>query len=83
MRKEYDFRNAKRGQVVRRKDRTRVTIHLDTDVLEELRRRADAAGSGYQTLINDALREYLGRSAESLDAATIRRIVREELRKTG
>ncbi len=58
MKKEYDFRNAKRGQAVRRKDRTRVTIHLDTDLLEELRRRADAPGSGYQTLINVALRQY-------------------------
>jgi uncharacterized protein (DUF4415 family) len=69
--------------VVRREGRTRVTVHLDTDLLEELRRRADAAGRGYQTMINEALREHLGRSTEPVDAATIRRIVREELRKTG
>jgi hypothetical protein len=34
-------------------------------------------------MINEALREYLGRSRERVDADTIRRIVREELRKTG
>jgi hypothetical protein len=34
-------------------------------------------------MINEALREHLGRSTEPVDAATIRRIVREELRKTG
>jgi len=51
--------------------------------LEVFRDRADAAGRGYQTMINEALREYLGRSREPVDADTIRRIVREELRKTG
>ena len=63
--------------------KTRITIYLDNDLLETFRDRADAAGRGYQTMINEALREYLGRSAGPVDAATIRRIVREELRKTG
>ncbi len=34
-------------------------------------------------MINEALREYLDRSEARVDAETIRRIVREELRKTG
>jgi len=83
MKKEYDFSKAKRGPVVRQQGKTRITIYLDNDLLEAFRERADAAGRGYQTMINEALREYLGRSAEPVDAATIRRIVREELRKTG
>ncbi len=83
MKTEYDFSNAKRGAVISQPDRTRITIYLDNDLLEAFRDRADAAGRGYQTMINEALRGYLGRSAEPLDAATIRRIVREELRKTG
>ena len=83
MKKEYDFSKAKRGPVVRQPGKTRITIYLDNDLLEAFRDRADAAGRGYQTMINEALREYLGRSAEPVDAATIRRIVREELRKTG
>ncbi len=40
----------------------RITIYLDNDLLEELHARADAAGHNYQTMINDVLREYLGRS---------------------
>ena len=83
MKKEYDFRKGKRGPVIRQRGKTRITIHIDDDVLEEFRERADAAGRGYQTMMNEALREYLGRSADRVDADTIRRIVREELRKTG
>ncbi len=83
MRKEYDFSKAKRGPVIRPAGKTRITIYLDNPVLETFRERADAAGRGYQTMINEALREYLGRSEAPVDAETIRRIVREELRKTG
>ncbi len=83
MRREYDFSKAKRGPVIRQPGKTRITIYLDNHVLDAFRDRADAAGRGYQTMINDALREHLGRSGERIDAATIRRIVREELRKTG
>lgn len=83
MKKEYDFSKAKRGAVIRQPGKTRITIYLDTPVLEAFRERADVAGRGYQTMINDALREFLGRTGEPVDAATIRRIIREELRKTG
>lgn len=83
MKREYDFSKAKRGPVVRQPGKTRITIYIDDPVLEAFRERADAAGRGYQTMINEALREYLDRSGARVDAATIRRIVREELRKTG
>jgi uncharacterized protein (DUF4415 family) len=83
MRKEYDFSKAKRGPVLRQPGKTRITIYLDNPVLKAFRERADAAGRGYQTMINEALREYLGRSEAPVDAETIRQIVREELRKTG
>jgi uncharacterized protein (DUF4415 family) len=83
MRKNYDFSKARRGPIVRQPGRTRVSIYLHDDLLKILRKRANAAGRGYQTMIDEALREYLGRSTEPVDAATIRRIVREELRKTG
>ena len=83
MKKEYDFTKGKRGPVIRPRGKTRITIHLDDDPLEAFRDRADAEGRGYQTMINEALREHLGRSSERVSADTIRRIVREELRKTG
>lgn len=83
MKKEYHFSKGRRGPVIRQRGKTRITIHLDDEVLEAFRERADTAGRGYQTMINEALREHLGRSSERVDANTIRRIVREELRKTG
>lgn len=79
MKKEYDFSNAKRGRVIPQKGKTRITIYLDTDVVEEFRVRADAAGFGYQTMINEALRQYLDKSEKPLDETVIRQVIREEL----
>ena len=83
MRKEYDFSEGKRGAVATQAGKTRITIYLDNAVLEEFRQRADAAGRGYQTMINDALKEYLGKSRQPIDARTLRRILREELQRAG
>ena len=57
MKKEYDFSKAKRGAVVPQKGKTRISIYIDNDVLEEFRQRSDESGKGYQTMMNDALRE--------------------------
>ena len=81
MKKEYNFKGAKRGAVVPQKGKTRITIYLDNDIVEAFRDHADAAGRGYQTMINDALREHLSKSSKPMDAETLRRIIREELRK--
>jgi uncharacterized protein (DUF4415 family) len=78
MKTEYDFSKAKRGAVVPQTGKTRITIYLDDAVLEEFRSRADAAGKGYQTLINDALREYLVNAPGSLEE-TLRTVIREEM----
>ena len=82
MKKEYDFSKGKRGAVVSSKGKTRVTMYLDNDVLDEFRSRAEAQGKGYQTLINETLRDMLVNETP-VDAKTIRRIIREELKKTG
>jgi len=82
MKKEYDFSKGKRGAVVSSKGKTRVTMYLDNDVLDEFRSRAEAQGKGYQTLINETLRGMLV-NERPVDAKTIRRIIREELKKTG
>jgi len=81
MKKEYNFENTKRGQVVPTKGKTRVTMYLDTDILDDFRARADKAGYGYQTMINEALREYLAKSGKSLDEKVIRQVIREELER--
>ncbi|MCP3985422.1 MAG: BrnA antitoxin family protein, partial [bacterium] len=51
--------------------------------LAAFREQADRAGSGYQTMINQALREYLGQAATPLDEETLRKVLREELQATG
>ena len=81
MKKEYDFSKGKRGAVVPRRGKTRITIYIDNEVLNAFRARAEKEGQGYQTLINQALREHLNRSA--LDEDTLRRVIREELRAVG
>ncbi len=77
---EYDFSKGKRGAVVPvPPGKTRITIRLDNDVLEWFREEVTASGGGnYQTLINQALREYVQRRKEPLEEI-LRRVVREEL----
>ncbi len=83
MKKEYDFSKGKRGAVIKQKGKSRITIYIDDEVLEDFRSRGDNEGKGYQTMINEALREYLGKSEHSLDENTLRRVIREELKKAG
>ena len=81
MRKEYDFSKAKRGAVVQQKGKTRITIYIDDDILEAFRSHAETAGYGYQTMINDALRQYLGKLPKPLDEMILRKVIREELKR--
>ena len=84
MKEEYDFSKAKRGPVVSApKGKTRITIRLDDDVVAWFKQRVhDAGGGNYQTLINAALREHVQNASEPLEA-TLRRVLREELRRAG
>ncbi len=78
MRKDYDFSGAKRGPVVKSPGKKRITIMLDDDVIEAFREKAEARGTGYQTAINQALRDVLFAEAP-LTADTLRTILRQEL----
>jgi hypothetical protein len=86
MRKDYDFSNGKRGAVLPSAGKTRITIMLDDDILEFFRDQAETSGTGYQTMINAALRKALpvaSRKSEDdkpLTAAAFRKILREELK---
>lgn len=81
MKKEFDFSKGKRGPVVKQPGKTRITIYLDNDIIETFRERSDAAGYGYQTMINDALREYLNKKERPVTEASIRQLIREELER--
>ena len=85
MKQHDDFSRAKRGAVVPvPKGKTRITIRIDDDVLDWFRDQVNAAGGGnYQTMINNVLRDYIeSRGVVSLEK-TLRRVIREELRKRG
>lgn len=81
MEKEYDFSKGKRGPIIKPKGKTRITIWLDNEILDEFRNRSEKAGYGYQTMINDALRLHLAKDNQPIDRKTLRKILREELKK--
>ena len=84
MKDRYDFSKGKRGGVPAEPEtegKTRITIRLDRDIVDRFFEMAEQSGgaTGYQTLINAALREYLEGKAPRLEH-TLRRIIREELK---
>ena len=84
MKQQYDFSKGKRGRIVPPEapdKKTRITIRIDEDLIDHFLKEADASGGtiGYQTLINEALRQHVEGKAPQLEE-TLRRIVREEIR---
>ena len=82
METEYDFSQGKRGAIdPTPPGKTRITIRLDDEVLDWFREQAHSAGGGnYQTMINEALHQYIQQRREPLEE-TLRRVVREELER--
>jgi uncharacterized protein (DUF4415 family) len=80
MKKHYDFSKGKRGPILPiPPGKTRITIRIDDEILDWFRDKVDEAGGGsYQTMMNDALREYIRRSDDSIEEK-LRHVVREEL----
>ena len=79
MRAEYNFSKGKRGALIPAKATTRITIYIDDAVLNEFRSRAERIGTGYQTMMNEALRAFLEMNEKPVTAAVLRQIIREEL----
>lgn len=88
---KHDFATARRGAVIDSKGKTRITIFLDDDVLEHFREIAAANGRGYQTEINQRLRDSMqvtleGPATKTTETQTIevklRRIDFDALDKT-
>jgi len=76
--RDIDFSGAKRGAVLKcEPGKTKISIRLDNAVLEYFRNIVNNAGGGnYQTLINDALLEYVHRRST---LEMVREVVRDEL----
>jgi uncharacterized protein (DUF4415 family) len=80
MKLNYDFSKARRGAVIPPSgNKVRITIRLDKDIVEWFKLRVEESGGGsYQTLLNNALREYIKHRDEPIEKV-LRRVVREEL----
>ena len=80
--RDIDFSGARRGSVIRPEPgKTKISIRLDNTILDYFRGVVDKAGGGnYQTLINEALVEYVHRRS-TLDV--VRQVMREELAPYG
>jgi uncharacterized protein (DUF4415 family) len=85
MKDRYDFSKGERGRVLppgpEPEGKIRITIRLDRDIVDQFFEMAEKSGgaTGYQTLINAALRDYLEGKAPKFEE-TLRRIIREELK---
>ena len=87
MRKEYDFSHAKRAKDVphlaklqaEMTGKSRITMRVDNAVLAAFKARAESSGGSYQTMMNEALKQYaLGLSI----ADVVRETIREEMHST-
>ena len=82
MRKEYDFSRAKHAAAVphlvklqaEAAGKTRITMRVDNSVLAVFKARAETCGGSYQTMMNEALKQYaLGLSLADVVRETIRK----------
>jgi BrnA antitoxin of type II toxin-antitoxin system len=81
MRPEYDFSEGKRGAVMPQKGKTRISIFIDNAVLDAFRARAQKGGAGYQTMMNEALRQHLSDAEQPVTEKILRHVLRQELPK--
>ena len=83
MKKVYDFSKGKRGAVIPTTGKTRITIYMDDAIVSRFKAQSEKTGKGYQTLINEALKGYLGLGEQPVTQELVRKIVREELAAHG
>ena len=79
MRAEYDFSKGRRGAVIPQKGKSRISIFIDNSILAEFRARAERAGMGYQTMMNEALRVYLSQADQPVTEQVLRHVLRQEM----
>ena len=79
MKAEYDFSKAKRGAVIAQKGKTRISIFIDNSVLDAFRAQAEKSGTGYQTMMNEALRKFIAEKDAPVTEKILRQVLRQEL----
>jgi uncharacterized protein (DUF4415 family) len=80
MKPEYDFSRARRGAVMpAARGKNRISIRLDTDVIDWFKAQVNVAGGGnYRSRVNEALKDHINQ--QGLERA-LRRLVRAESRR--
>ena len=61
------------------KGKTRISIFIDNAVLDAFRASASKACTGYQTMMNEALRRFLSDAEPPLTEAILRHVLRQEI----
>ncbi|MBC7624790.1 MAG: BrnA antitoxin family protein [Aeromicrobium sp.] len=79
MRAEYDFSKAIRKPLIPIKSKTRISIFIDNAVRDAFRLKAENARVGYQTMMNEALKQFLAESSRPITYASLRQILKEVL----
>jgi uncharacterized protein (DUF4415 family) len=80
MKKEYDFSNGVRGKFYR-PAKVQKTIRLDADIIKHFQEMAIKQHTGYQTLINDTLREAMEKPSNAIDLTILRKELRAVIRR--
>lgn len=78
-RRKLDWSKAVRGPIRTNPGKTRITIWIDTTVLNWFRAEAERECRGYQTTMNEALRMYAEGDHRPI-AQVVREVIRAELR---
>ena len=79
MRAEYDFSKGERKALIPSKGKTRISIFIDNEVIEAFRERAESEGTGYQTMMNEALKAHLAKGEKPVSESRLRAILQEVL----
>jgi len=66
MRAEYHFSLAERKALIPNRGKTQISTFIDNASLDALRAKAKAAGIGYQTMMNDALKQFISDAGRTL-----------------
>jgi hypothetical protein len=61
--------------------KTRITLYLDPAIVDRFRAQAAGTETGYQTLINAALRQLLDPDTAPITMSSLRQVLREEIHR--
>jgi hypothetical protein len=77
MQAQYDFSKAERKALIPNTGKTRISIFIDNTALDALRAKAEAAGIDYQTMMNDALKQFMSDTGRPVTETSLQKILKE------